>query len=81
MARDDAAPRLPTAYASDGGRVRVGGVPLENLSRADIGKLVGYVEENPFVFHGTIEENIAYGVEDDGDSRGDRGGGQACASA
>jgi ATP-binding cassette, subfamily B, bacterial len=45
------------------GRVRVGGVPLENLSRADIGKLVGYVGQNPFVFHGTIEENIAYGIE------------------
>jgi ATP-binding cassette, subfamily B, bacterial len=45
------------------GTVRVGGVPLENLSRADIGKLVGYVGQNPFVFHGTIEENIAYGID------------------
>jgi ATP-binding cassette subfamily B protein len=45
------------------GQVRVGGVPLEHVSRADIGKLVGYVGQNPFVFHGTIEENIAYGVE------------------
>jgi ATP-binding cassette subfamily B protein len=45
------------------GRVTVGGVPLERVSREAIGKLVGYVGQNPFVFAGTIEENIAYGVE------------------
>ena len=44
------------------GDVRVGGVALEHLSREDIGKLVGYVGQNPFVFHGTVAENIAYGV-------------------
>src|SRR5205814_3407065 len=44
------------------GTVRVGGVPLEHLSRSDIGRLIGYVGQNPFVFHGTIADNIAYGV-------------------
>lgn len=44
------------------GEVRIGGVPLSHLSRQDIGKLIGYVGQNPFVFHGTIAENIAYGV-------------------
>jgi ATP-binding cassette subfamily B protein len=46
-----------------GGRVMFGGVPLGRVSREAIGKLVGYVGQNPFVFAGTIEENIAYGVE------------------
>ncbi len=44
------------------GVVRVGGVDLQNVSRADIAGLIGYVGQNPFVFHGTIAENIAYGV-------------------
>lgn len=45
------------------GEMRVGGVPLENVSREDIGKVFGYVGQNPFVFSGTIRENIAYGME------------------
>ena len=45
------------------GRVRVGGLPLETVSRAAIGKLVGYVGQSPFVFAGTIAENIAYGLD------------------
>jgi ATP-binding cassette subfamily B protein len=44
------------------GTVRVGGVPLAHLSREDVGKLIGYVGQSPFVFQGTIAENIAYGV-------------------
>jgi ATP-binding cassette subfamily B protein len=46
-----------------GGRVWFGGVPLEAVSREAIAALAGYVGQNPFVFSGTIEENIAYGVE------------------
>jgi ATP-binding cassette subfamily B protein len=49
-----------------GGRVLVGNVPLEAVSRAAIGKLFGYVGQNPFVFAGTITENIAYGNEKPG---------------
>jgi ATP-binding cassette subfamily B protein len=45
------------------GSVQVGTVPLESLSRAEIGRLFGYVGQNPFVFTGTISENIAYGSE------------------
>ncbi|HVS36598.1 MAG TPA: ATP-binding cassette domain-containing protein, partial [Gemmataceae bacterium] len=43
------------------GRVRIGGIPLEELSRTDIGRLFGYVGQTPFVFSGTIRDNIAYG--------------------
>ena len=46
-----------------GGRVTVAGVPLEDLSRADVGHLFGYVGQTPFLFAGTIAENIAYGNE------------------
>ncbi len=46
-----------------GGRVLVGAVPLEAVSRAAVGQLFGYVGQSPFVFAGTITENIAYGNE------------------
>jgi ATP-binding cassette subfamily B protein len=40
----------------------VKGVPLDEVSRETIGQLIGYVGQNPFVFAGTIEENICYGA-------------------
>jgi len=46
------------------GRVLLGGVPLEEVSREAIGRLIGYVGQSPFVFAGTIAENIAYGSPD-----------------
>src|SRR5579871_2090834 len=41
-----------------GGTIRFGGAPLEDVSR-----LIGYVGQSPFVFAGTIAENIAYGTD------------------
>lgn len=46
-----------------GGKVLLGGVPLEHISREAIGRLIGYVGQSPFVFAGTIAENIAYGSD------------------
>jgi ATP-binding cassette, subfamily B, bacterial len=45
------------------GSMLLGGVPLDEVSRTDIGRLLGYVGQSPFVFSGTIAENIAYGNE------------------
>ena len=45
------------------GTVLLGGAPLDSVSRESIGNLIGYVGQNPFVFSGTIAENIAYGTE------------------
>ena len=36
-----------------GGAVTLGGVPLENVTREDIGRIIGYVGQSPFVFTGT----------------------------
>ena len=44
------------------GRAWLGGVPLESVSRQAIGRLIGYVGQTPFVFAGTIADNIAYGL-------------------
>lgn len=43
------------------GRVLIGGVSLEEVSRESIGQLIGYVGQTPFIISGTIAENIAYG--------------------
>jgi ATP-binding cassette subfamily B protein len=43
------------------GRAWLMGVPLEDISRETISRLIGYVGQNPFIFAGTVEENIAYG--------------------
>ncbi len=45
------------------GEVFVGGAPLDGLSREAVGRLFGYVSQTPYLFSGTIEENIAYGNE------------------
>ena len=45
------------------GSVYLGGAPLECCTREDVSRILGYVGQQPFVFSGTIAENIAYGVE------------------
>lgn len=44
-----------------GGDLLVGGVPIGQLGREDIGRLFGLVSQQPFLFSGTVAENIAYG--------------------
>jgi ATP-binding cassette subfamily B protein len=45
------------------GNAWLGGVPIASIGREAIGDLIGYVGQNPFIFAGTIAENIAYGRE------------------
>jgi ATP-binding cassette subfamily B protein len=44
------------------GQAWLKGVPLEEISRQTLSCLIGYVGQNPFIFAGTIEENICYGA-------------------
>jgi ATP-binding cassette, subfamily B, bacterial len=44
------------------GSLSVCGKPIDELSRAEIGRLFGYVGQSPFVFSGSIAQNIAYGA-------------------
>ena len=45
------------------GTAYLGGSPLECCTREDVSRLIGYVGQQPFVFSGTIAENIAYGID------------------
>ncbi len=42
-----------------GGRITVGGVPVEQFTRADLRRQVGLCLQEPFLFSRTIRENIA----------------------
>ncbi len=44
------------------GDAKFGSVPIFNVSRDSIGSLIGYVSQSPFVFSGTVRENIVYGT-------------------
>jgi len=55
-------------YDPDEGTVRVDGTDLATVSRRSLREHLGYVSQDPFLFYGTVRENIAYGT-----SEADRG--------
>jgi ATP-binding cassette subfamily B protein len=55
---------LMRLYAIDEGSIRVDGVDISEVTRESLRDAIGYVSQEPFLFHGTIRENIAYGARD-----------------
>src|SRR5688500_11518738 len=51
-------------YDPDSGAVRIGGHDIRELRYSALRKLMGYVSQDVFLFHGTVRENIAYGNPD-----------------
>ena len=47
-------------YDTQGGRVLVGGHDVRHVTLQSLGAMVGMVLQDPFLFSGTIEENIRY---------------------
>jgi ATP-binding cassette subfamily B multidrug efflux pump len=47
-------------YEVDQGSVKVGGHDVRDVSLESLGKVIGMVLQEPFLFSGTIEENIRY---------------------
>jgi ATP-binding cassette subfamily B protein len=47
-------------YEVDAGRVLVGGVDVRDVTLDSLGRRIGMVLQEPFLFTGTIEENIRY---------------------
>lgn len=50
-------------YKHTGGKIQIGDQDIADLSKRDIVNNVGLVAQNPFIFDGTIEENILYSCE------------------
>ena len=51
-------------YDPDRGRLLIDGVPLTDVHLRDLRSQIGMVHQDPFLFDGTIAENIAYGKPD-----------------
>lgn len=51
-------------YDATGGRVLIDGVPVTDLDLGTFRRRIGYVPQEPFLFSGTVRDNIAYGRPD-----------------
>jgi len=47
------------------GQVRLGGIPLREMSLADLREFIGFIPQSPFIFDSTIRENLCMGVPQD----------------
>ena len=52
---------VPRLYDVDGGRITIDGRPVQNLPLRELRQSVAYVPQEPFLFAGTIGENIMFG--------------------
>ena len=58
---------LQRLYAPQDGRVLLDGADVTQFSRTQLAHWIGYVPQDPFLFGGSIKENIAQGREDASD--------------
>ncbi|WP_436907095.1 ABC transporter ATP-binding protein [Halosimplex marinum] len=54
---------LMRLYDPHEGTIRIDGTDVRDLSLSSLRSHIGYVSQEPYLFHGTIEENVAYGLE------------------
>lgn len=52
---------IPRFYDVTSGRVLVGGYDVRRVTRASLRKQIGFVLQDPFLFGGTVFDNIKYG--------------------
>src|SRR5690606_30108714 len=48
-------------YDVTGGAIRVDGHDIRDVARRSLARNIGVVLQNPYLFSGTVRENIAYG--------------------
>lgn len=49
-------------YEIQGGSIYLDGIDIRDLRLKDLRQAIGWVSQDVFLFHGTVEENIAYGT-------------------
>ncbi|GGL37526.1 multidrug ABC transporter ATP-binding protein [Halarchaeum grantii] len=59
---------LPRLYDPDSGAVRVDGTDVREVTLRSLRESVGYVSQDPFLFYGTVRENVRYGSFDASDA-------------
>jgi ATP-binding cassette subfamily B protein len=55
---------IANLFTPQSGRVRIGGVPVDGLSRQQIAGVLGLVPQRPYLFSGTIASNLRFGRPD-----------------
>ncbi len=55
---------IPRFYDVTGGSVRIDGVDIRNVTQKSLRSYIGIVQQDVYLFNGTIKENIAYGKQD-----------------
>ena len=55
---------LVRMYDPDDGAIRIGGTDVRDVSLRTLRESVGYVSQEPFLFGGSVRENIVYGTFD-----------------
>jgi ATP-binding cassette subfamily B protein len=63
---------LPRLYDPDEGAVRIDGQDVRDVTLRSLRRSVGYVSQEPFLFFGTVRENIRYGTFDASDDEVER---------
>ncbi|MFW6435838.1 MAG: ABC transporter ATP-binding protein, partial [Halovenus sp.] len=71
---------LPRLYDADEGTVYIDGQDVRNVTLRSLRKSVGYVSQEPFLFYGTVAENIRYGTFDATDTEVERAADRAQAT-
>nr|WP_276255350.1 ABC transporter ATP-binding protein [Halovivax sp. TS33] len=52
---------LMRLYDADDGEIRVDGTDITDVTLSSLRDAIGYVSQEPFLFQGTVRENVAYG--------------------
>jgi ATP-binding cassette subfamily B protein len=55
---------IPRLYDVDDGAVEIDGVDVRQLRLADLGKVIGFVTQEVFLFHASVRENLRYARPD-----------------
>jgi len=61
--KDEVGRLLARLTSPTGGQISINGENLANLPEAVIGRRIGYVAQNAFVFAGTVRDNLVYGLK------------------
>lgn len=56
-------------YQIDDGKIRIDGQDISAVTKKSLRSHIGYVSQDPFLFQGTVRENITYGVSSVSDSK------------
>ncbi|WP_324759694.1 ABC transporter ATP-binding protein [Haloarcula sp. GH36] len=63
---------LPRLYDAETGVVRIDGQDVRSVTLQSLRRSIGYVSQEPFLFYGTVAENIRYGTFDATDDEVER---------